>query len=167
MSLCTNNHTYSNQSHHLSIPGYHCLAGPPWNSVPVHTKAVFSSSISKCLQKQNIKGSVFTVWGPAFFVLPARASYLMLCNAEGASVCEDPPHPYQWLAFIWCHWKCMHFLLGRKWEGGSKDGKADVANQLSWNGTTSPWGKKTVCLLSRWIALEQWEEDTYALNQWY
>lgn len=89
---------------------------------------------------------------PGFFVFSAHASRRVLCNAEGASISEDPPHPYKWLAFIWCHWKCMHFLLGQK--KGGKDGEADVANQLSWNGPTSPWGRKTVCLLSCWIALE-------------
>lgn len=100
----------------LSIPGYRCLSGPRWHSVSVHTKTVFSCSISKCLQKQNVKASLF--------VLSACASYLVLCNIEGASISEDSPHPYQRLAFIWGHWKCMHFLLGRK------GGKAKMGKQM-------------------------------------
>lgn len=58
-------------------------------------------------------------------------SYLVLCGNEGASVSEGSSHPYQWLPFIWCNWKCMHFLLGRIEK--SKDGKPKVENQLSWN----------------------------------
>lgn len=56
--------------------------------------------ISKCLQKQNIKGSVFYGLRPVFSGPSACASYLVLCNAEGASISEDPPHPYQRRAFI-------------------------------------------------------------------
>lgn len=119
--------------------------------------------LSQVSTKAKYQKICFYSLRPSFFVLSANASYLVLCNAEGASISEDPLHPYQWLAFIWCHWKCMHFLLGSGGVGGFRDGKADVANQLSWNGPTSPWGKKTVCLLSFWIALEEGERRSHVL----
>lgn len=162
LPLYKQSHAVCKAKHHLSVPSYHCLSGPRWNSVTVHTKTVFSSSISKCLQKQNIKGSVFIVWGPAFFVLSAHASYLVLCNTEGASTSEHPPHPYQWLAFIWCHWKCMHFLLGsRGLLGGQRwESRCGKSIELKW--TYLSVGGKKVCLLSCWIALEEGEGRTHA-----
>lgn len=111
----------------LSVP--FCLSVCP-NNFTVHTKWIFFCSISKCLLKRNIKGSTFARLSPCFFVF-LGTFYLALCDGEGGSVSEDPAHPYQWLPFIWCNWKCMHFLLRRIEK--SRDGKPKVENQLCWN----------------------------------
>ena len=130
-SFLTMSLMYSNQRHCTSTPS---LAASACQSLPVffckcvcpnnftmHTKTQFFLSDVKCLQKHYIKESLLTVLRLCF-LLSLLASYLMLCDGEGASISEDPPHPYQWLPFIWCHWKCMHFLLGMKksqrWETG-------------------------------------------------
>lgn len=146
------------------MPGYHWLSGPCWNSVTVHTKTVFSSSISKCLQKQNIKGSVFTVWGPAFlFFQPMHPILCFVMLKVPQSLKTLLIHTNDWPLFDVIENACTSCWEERGGGGGGKDGKADVANQLSWNGPTSPWGKKTVCLLSCWIALEEGERRTHVL----
>lgn len=71
----------------------------------------YFSVLSPSVYKSVISKDLFLLFEALLFLVSTRASYLVFC--EGASISEDPPHPYQWLPFIWCHWKCMHFLLGR------------------------------------------------------
>ena len=110
----------------LSLP----LSPPLFVSVSVQTISPrilneYFSAISECRQKRHIRASVFLQFEAVLFLVSPRASYLVLCDGEGASISEDPPHPYQWLPFIWCHWKCMHFLLGRM----KRKKKVKIGNQ--------------------------------------
>lgn len=58
-----------------------------------------------------------------------------LCHGEGAPVSEGPPHPYQWLPFIWCYSKCRDHLSGTE-----KCGNIAKSIELKWNYFS--WGRE-------------------------
>lgn len=116
----------------------------------------YLSVLSPSVYKSPISKDLFLQFEPVlFFLFLLELPILCFVTAKVLQSQRNPPHPYQWLPFIWCHWKCMHFLLGRM--GGkkkNKDGETKTGEsiELKWNYFS--WGRKTLCSLRYWIALE-------------
>lgn len=96
--------------------------------------SVYFSVISVCLQKRDIRGSVFTVQGPAFSCFSPCFLSCALWRWRCLSL-WGPSSSIPMTALYLMSLK-MHALLAGKNEK-NKDGKPEVENQLSWNGTTS------------------------------
>jgi len=134
-------------------PPYLCLSVPS-QPPPVHTKTHFVLFYLQVLQKQHIKGSFFSFSHMQSEAAPLLVSspplpVLFLCDGdlvEGASISEDPPHPYQWRTLYLMWFGNVHSSCPGECER-SKDWKPEVGNRLSLNGTTSP-GEGKHC--ARW-----------------
>lgn len=135
---------YAHQPYWTSptLTGYLCLSVPSVrqcvcpNNFTVHTKWIFFCSISKWLQKHDIKGSVFTVLSPCFFLfLPCSLSCALWRLKVAQSLRTLLIHTNDCPLFDVIENACTS--RWKEWKKKSKDGKPEVENQLSWNGTTA------------------------------
>lgn len=161
---------------HLSLRA--CLS-PPLSPLLVHqcaSSSILSNaravwivfcSTSKCPQtpwkkkKKKLSKGLFLHFEVRRFVLflSPRFAHLVPLWWWRCLISEDPPYPYQWLPFIWCHWKeKKHTPLA----GGGGEYRESI--ELNWNYFS--WGRKTLCSLRYWIARGPKENgDTYAVVQ--